>query len=252
MRRFFIVLFILMFPAPVIFAAEAQGVLRPVDLRCEYRTNPLGVDTPAPRLSWKLEAANPGARGLGQFAYQVLVASSEALLMRHQGDLWDSGKVNADRSTQVPYGGKPLSSGEVVWWKVRVWDNDANASPWSESARWSMGLLAESDWKAKWIGLEGGEGKPQETSSVLPLAFRMVPEEDRQGVTDALIRKIEDKDKASCDRAPRRTMADASAFRQWPPRRRLPNRRAADLSELGLHGHSRSDNHLGTLEWRYR
>src|SRR5208282_755180 len=34
-----------------------------------------------------------------------------------------------------------------------------------------------------------------ETSSVLPLAFRMVPEEDRQGVADALIGKIEkDKD----------------------------------------------------------
>ena len=63
MRRFFIVLFILVFPAPAIFAAEAEGTLRPVDLRCEYRTNPLGVDTPAPRLSWKLEATNPTARG---------------------------------------------------------------------------------------------------------------------------------------------------------------------------------------------
>jgi alpha-L-rhamnosidase len=34
-----------------------------------------------------------------------------------------------------------------------------------------------------------------DTSSVLPLAFRMVPEENRQGVMDALIRKIEDQDK---------------------------------------------------------
>ncbi len=33
---------------------------------------------------------------------------------------------------------------------------------WSAPARWSMGLLAPGDWKAKWIGLEGGEGKPQE------------------------------------------------------------------------------------------
>jgi alpha-L-rhamnosidase len=162
MRRFFSVLFILMFPAIAIFAAGAQGGLRPVDLRCEYRTNPLGVDTPAPRLSWKLEAANPAARGLVQSAYQVLVASSETLLLRNQGELWDSGKVNADRSIQVPYGGKPLSSGQVVWWKVRVWDNDTNPSAWSEPARWSMGLLAESDWQGKWIGFDGGEGKPAE------------------------------------------------------------------------------------------
>ena len=82
--------------------------------------------------------------------------------MRNQGDLWDSGKVNADRSIQVPYGGKPLSSGELVWWKVRVWDNDGTPSAWSGLAHWSMGLLAASDWKGKWIGLDGGEEKPQE------------------------------------------------------------------------------------------
>lgn len=42
------------------------------DLRCEYRTNPLGIDVTAPRLSWKLESK---ARGARQTAYQVLVAS---------------------------------------------------------------------------------------------------------------------------------------------------------------------------------
>jgi alpha-L-rhamnosidase len=160
MRKFFIALSILMVAAPAMFAA--QGVLHPADLRTEYRLNPLGVDSPAPRLSWKLAAANATARGLAQSAYQVLVASSEALLTRNQGDLWDTGKVNAERSIQVVYGGKPLSSGEAVWWKVRVWDNDANPSAWSEPARWSMGLLAASDWQGKWIGLEAGEGKPQE------------------------------------------------------------------------------------------
>src|SRR5271157_2653004 len=98
MRSLLIGLFSLMIPAAAIFAAEAQSVLHPVDLRCEYRANPLGVDTLAPRLSWKLAVADPTARGLGQSAYQVLVASSEALLTRNQGDLWDSGKVNADGS----------------------------------------------------------------------------------------------------------------------------------------------------------
>jgi alpha-L-rhamnosidase len=113
-------------------------------------------------LSWKLEATNSTARALSQSAYQVLVANSEALLIRNQGDLWDSGKVSSDRSIQLPYGGKPLSSGDVVWWKVRVWDNDAKPSAWSDPALWSMGLLAASDWKGKWIGLDGGEGKSQE------------------------------------------------------------------------------------------
>ena len=145
MRGFLVALFLSMFAAPAIFAAETQGVLRPVDLRCEYRTNPLGVDTAAPRVSWKLVAVNPSARGLGQSAYRVLAASSEALLLRNQGDLWDTGKVSADQSIQLPYGGKPLSSGELVWWKVQVWDNDSKPSAWSVPAHWSMGLLAATD-----------------------------------------------------------------------------------------------------------
>jgi alpha-L-rhamnosidase len=143
-------------------AAGAPGGLRPVSLRCEYRVNPLGIDAAAPRLSWKLEATNAAARGLSQSAYQVLVASSEAILMRNQGDLWDTGRMNADTSIQIPYAGKPLSTGQAVWWKVRVWDNNANPSAWSEPARWSMGLLAASDWEGKWIGLDGGEGNPKE------------------------------------------------------------------------------------------
>ena len=162
MRKFMIFALFLLLSTAEAIAADVPASVRPVNLRCEYRTNTLGVDAPAPRLSWKLEASNLAARGLAQSAYQVLVASSEALLARNQGDLWDSGKVNADTSIQVAYRGKPLSSGELAWWKVRVWDNDAHASAWSAAARWSMGLLAESDWKGKWIGLDGRDGKPQE------------------------------------------------------------------------------------------
>lgn len=151
-------------------AAVASGVcmggapanLRPVDLRCEYRVNPLGVDVAAPRLSWELEATIPGARGLSQSAYQILVAASEEKLARNQGDLWDSGKVAGETSIQVAYSGKPLSSGETAWWKVRVWDNNGNGSGWSAPADWSMGLLAPSDWEGKWIGLDGGDEKPRE------------------------------------------------------------------------------------------
>ena len=37
-----------------ISALAAEGLLRPVNLRCEYRRNPLGIDTIQPRLSWTL------------------------------------------------------------------------------------------------------------------------------------------------------------------------------------------------------
>jgi len=145
-----------------LYAVAAEGLLQPLDLRCEYRKNPLGIDTLKPRLRWALEATDPAARGRRQTAYQILAASSEEGLRSDQGDLWDTGRVESDRSIQVPYEGKPLASGMPVWWKVRVWDNDGKPSAWSEPAFWSMGLLKAEDWRGKWIGLDAGEGKPDQ------------------------------------------------------------------------------------------
>src|SRR2546421_71163 len=93
-------------------------------LRCEYLANPLGVDVPNPRLSWAVSA---DARGEGQTAYQVLVASSPENLASDQGDLWDSGQVRSGQSTFVEYQGQPLASGVRCHWKVRVWDRQGHA-----------------------------------------------------------------------------------------------------------------------------
>ena len=138
-----------------IFSAHslrAVSTMRPVDLRCEYLKNPLGIDRSSPRLSWKLEAAPPAGRGLKQVAFQILVAATEHALRAGNGEIWDSGKVASDQSLNVVYAGKPLESRQRCWWKVRVWDQDGRVSGWSEAAMWSMGLLHADDWKAKWIG----------------------------------------------------------------------------------------------------
>jgi len=125
-----------------------------VDLRCEYLRNPLGIDVTQPRLSWKLTATNVEDRGQRQTAYHVLVASDKELLDRDRGDLWDSGLVTSDQSVHIVYKGRPLQSGMQCWWKVRVHDEKALITEWSEPARWTMGLLNESDWSAKWIGTD--------------------------------------------------------------------------------------------------
>ncbi|NIM97052.1 MAG: family 78 glycoside hydrolase catalytic domain [candidate division Zixibacteria bacterium] len=124
----------------------------PTDLRCEYLTNPLGIDVNRPRLSWKLKATEQKTRGQAQRAYHILVASSEELLAQDRGDLWDSGEIESDQSNLVIYRGSVLSSGKRCYWKVRVRDNHGVFSGWSESARWTMGLLNPPDWSAKWIG----------------------------------------------------------------------------------------------------
>lgn len=122
------------------------------NLRCEYLTNPMGIDNTAPRLSWELEG---NGRNLNQSAYQIMVASSSELLDQDKGDLWDSQKITSDETAHIPYNGDELKSASRVFWKVRVWDQDGNISAWSNPATWSMGLLNEGEWGGKWIGLEG-------------------------------------------------------------------------------------------------
>ena len=132
-------------------AASAAG-LRPVNLRCEYHTDPAGLGERAPRLSWRLETSDPARRGQAQSAYQIVAASSPDAL--DAADLWDSGRVDSNATNQIVYAGKPLASRQRVWWKVRAWDDRGDAGDWSAPARWSMGLLDAGDWSAKWIGYD--------------------------------------------------------------------------------------------------
>ena len=145
---------LLMLAASVFSVAAGSGSIAPVNLRCEYLTNPQGIDVGQPRLSWLLESRSPNRRGLRQSAWQILVASSEKNLKRDRGDLWDSGKVESDQSIQVEYAGSALASRQACFWKVRVWDQDGQPSSWSQPAGWSMGLLQPDDWKGRWIGFE--------------------------------------------------------------------------------------------------
>ncbi len=110
-----------------------------VDLRCEYLVNPLGLDEPKPRLSWKMRDARPGAK---QTAYEITFDNGG----------WSSGKVASDQSTHVAYAGPELKSRTRCTWRVRIWDHEGKPSEWSEPAFFEMGLLTRNEWKAEWIG----------------------------------------------------------------------------------------------------
>lgn len=118
------------------------------DLRCEYKKNPLGIESPDPRLSWKIYS---GEMNQVQTAYQILVASSPQLLSPDKADLWNSEKVFSDQSIQVKYSGKPLVSRQQCFWVVKIWDKDGKETKWSSPGYFEMGLLEPTDWKAEWI-----------------------------------------------------------------------------------------------------
>jgi len=132
----------------------APDRLHVTDLRCEGRTDPCGVDAPAPRLSWRIESERYHVL---QTAYQIQAACDPAALDRNQPDLWDTGRVPSDRSLWIPYAGRPLQSHQQGWWRVRVWDNHDRVSSWSSPATWTMGILDPAGWRASWIGKPGRE-----------------------------------------------------------------------------------------------
>ncbi len=152
--KLFFVLLLLSVNQVGLRAQPAGGGITVKELRCEYAGNPLGIDTPQPRFNWLLES---NQRAQMQSAYHVLVAGSAEKLRSDIGDKWDSGKAASEKSVNIPYQGRKLSSGEKCYWKVRVWDKYGQASPWSKPAAFEMGLLQESDWQGKWIG----RGKPE-------------------------------------------------------------------------------------------
>jgi len=124
------------------------------DLRTEYLVNPLGIDTPLPRLSWILTSEK---RNRHQTAYQIEATDD-------QGDIvWDSGKVLSEQSIHVEYGGRSPVSGERITWRVRVWDEADRSTKYSEPAWFEMGLLSPDDWNGQWIA---GTTKQEYTPSV--------------------------------------------------------------------------------------
>jgi len=146
-----------------IYSVQAQQ-LTTANLRCEYKINPIGIDAVNPRFSWELQST---AKNVLQVAYRIIVADDASLVEKNTGNTWDSKKIVSGTSVQVLYNGGPLLSAKKYYWKIMVWDNKGNASNWSKTASWQMGLLTTADWKgARWIGYEA----MPDSSQIIPFA----------------------------------------------------------------------------------
>ena len=111
--------------------------MKAVRLRTEYLSEPIGIDICKPRLFWNCEG------GTNQTAYQIIAKVGGEIV-------WNSGKVESSSMTHIPYGGRELRSRERVYWTVKLWDENGNGGEINYSF-FELGLLEESDWKAKWI-----------------------------------------------------------------------------------------------------
>jgi len=130
-------------------AETTEALPAPIELVVgEGFTNPIGYYESTPRFSWKLPVESAS---MTQQAYQIQAASNIDLLTSTP-DLWDSQKIPTSQTNWVQYEGRPLSSRQTVYWRVRSWDENNQASQWSDAQSIELGLLDNSDWQASWIG----------------------------------------------------------------------------------------------------
>ena len=122
----------------------------PSQLRCEYLQDPIGLDVAEPRFSWRM---NSTARGARQTARHVQVATTPELLAAGTPDMWDSQVIEDDRSLHIVYQGKTIQPQRRYWWRVRIWDQHTEPSPWSDPAFWETGFLSQRQWDADWISV---------------------------------------------------------------------------------------------------
>ncbi|MFC2138369.1 family 78 glycoside hydrolase catalytic domain [Bacteroidota bacterium] len=124
------------------------------NIKCNYKDNPVGISR-KPQFSWMLESE---IRNQFQTAYHLLVADHPEILKKDSGNLWDTKKVDTNKSINIIYNGQELIPGKEYYWKVKVWDKNDRESEWSKQATFVTALYDSIDWSgAKWIGIEDME-----------------------------------------------------------------------------------------------
>jgi alpha-L-rhamnosidase len=153
-------------------AASPSAPAGPVELRVDDLKTPLGIDDLSPRFSWQLHDPERGAK---QTAYQLQVATRAELFSSaaSKPDLWDSGRIESNKSLNIRYDGPILEPSKRYFWRVRVWDASGKPYAPSQPSWWETGLLRQGNWRAGWIGYETAE---EEAVRHAPAAWIASPE----------------------------------------------------------------------------
>lgn len=122
-----------------------------IDLRCEFQTTPLGIETLSPRFQWVI---NTDENNYKSKAYRIRIASSIEKLKNNEIDVYDSGKQSSeDQSATLAT--DCLQSYTRYYWDVQIWDRWGRSCvisepTWFETAK----LEGKEGWIGEWISDE--------------------------------------------------------------------------------------------------
>ncbi len=116
-------------------------------LQCEHLTNPIGIDSRYPRLSWLLVDERQGA---AQTAYQISVGTDSISVINGKSNIWQTTKVVSSTSL-VSYQGKPLQPFTKYYWRVQLWDQAGKKLALSTIASFETGMMDMHNWQGSWI-----------------------------------------------------------------------------------------------------
>lgn len=119
----------------------------PVNLRCEYLVNPLGIDNDHPRLLWQLSDDRQGAE---QTAFRILIGTDSAAVAKGESNIWNSGKINSGQNF-IRYEGDSLKPFTRYYWRVIIWNQYRKSSDVAPVAFFETGMMSKVNWKGSWI-----------------------------------------------------------------------------------------------------
>lgn len=122
------------------YSLNAQEFESKVALKCEYLTEPIGIDNLRPRLIWTVDdpsAFTPGTN------FSVIVSDSSGK------EIWKSAQLGESKN-MVVYEGKPLEPFTRYEWAL-VATHNSYTYPKEFSSFFETGMLQPQHWKGAWI-----------------------------------------------------------------------------------------------------
>ncbi|MGB0081329.1 MAG: family 78 glycoside hydrolase catalytic domain, partial [Terracidiphilus sp.] len=162
---------VLWFAAALAHTTSIPGsrLLRPTDLRCEDKSEPLAVAEAHPEFSWQLAASSSKLHSVSQSAYRIQVTADGRGAQSPRAIVWDSGVVSSAATFGIDYTGPALEVGRAYAWHVEVWDEQKHASGWSEAGHWTEAPV----WRAAWIAAHPADAVENEPLPLFRKSFML-------------------------------------------------------------------------------